>query len=180
MPEWERPGGFWCGIGELAIHSYPPFLYMAWYWVLAIIVATSILVIGAIYWLIPTLIKRGINVSGILRGSSQVLGVTDNLIDVVKGIMPGVAAINIVDKVIEYAQKGVEAAEQMYKSSQLEGEERKQKATEMTYKLLEAAGIKVDEEKKAIVDGAIESSVYALKKTHTILDAKTKNADANV
>lgn len=69
------------------------------------------------------------------------------------------------DKIIEWAQKGVDAAEQMYKSSQLEGDERKQKATEIVYACLEAAGINASETDKIIVDGMIEAAVKGLEKT---------------
>lgn len=59
----------------------------------------------------------------------------------------------------------MEAAEQMYKSAQLEGDARKEKATEIVYACLEAAGINVSETDEVIVDGMIEAAVKGLEKT---------------
>ena len=80
------------------------------------------------------------------------------------------------DKVLGYAMEAVLAAEQMYKASQIPGEERKQSAAELVYKFLEAAGVEVDEDMKRIVDGAIEAAVYGLPKTHEETEAESTDA----
>lgn len=54
----------------------------------------------------------------------------------------------------------------MYKSSQLEGDARKEKATEIVYACIAAAGIEIGDVDKVIVDGMIEAAVKGLEKTN--------------
>lgn len=133
--------------------------------VIQIIVAVVAVVFGIIYALFPYLIKKGVNVCGIISIAEKILKMSDTVVDTASEIQPNVAAFDVVDKIIEWAQKGVDAAEQMYKSSQLEGDERKQKATEIVYACLEVAGINVSETDEVIVDGMIEAAVKGLEKT---------------
>lgn len=60
----------------------------------------------------------------------------------------------------------MEAAEQMYKSAQLEGDARKEKATEIVYACIAAAGIEISDVDKVIVGGMIEAAVKGLEKTN--------------
>ena len=139
---------------------------MEWYFVLLVIVAAVVILIGGIYWLIPKLIRKGIDVSGVLGNTGKMLNVADTLVDTMKGFMADTAALNIVDNIIGWAQKGVDAAEQMYKAQLLQGEDRKEAAIEIVYACLETAGIELTDANKTIVNGAIEAAVKALEKTH--------------
>ena len=102
---------------------------------------------------------------GIITAAKKVLKMSDAVVDTAIEMLPNVGAFGVVDKIIEWAQKGVDAAEQMYKSSQLEADERKQKATEIVYACLEAAGIDISDADAVIVDGMIEAAVKGLEKT---------------
>ena len=124
-------------------------------YIMAIIVFAVLVMVGVL-WMLPRLIKRGVDVSGIVDKANITL--------------------TALDKVLGYAMEAVLAAEQMYKASQIPGEERKQTAAELVYKFLEAAGVEVNEDMKRIVDGAIEAAVYGLPKTHE--EEETESTDA--
>lgn len=143
-------------------------------YIMAIIVFAVLVMVGVL-WMLPRLIKRGVDVSGIVDKANITLTALDTMADMIGKLFPN-APMGIVDKVLNYAMEAVLAAEQMYKASQIPGEERKQTAAELVYKFLEAAGVEVNEDMKRIVDGAIEASVYGLPKTHK--EERTESADA--
>lgn len=123
-------------------------------------------VFGGMTIAIPYLVKKGINVSGILNGTSTALQAADYVTDTLEGFFPDVTAFALLDKVIGWAQKAAEAAEQLYKTSKIEAEQRKEEATKLVYDFIEAAGVEIDDNMKKIVDGAIEAAVFALPKTN--------------
>ena len=136
------------------------------------IVTFAVLVMVGILWMLPRLIKRGVDVSGIMEKANITLTALDTVADMIGQLFPN-APMGIVDKVIGYAMEGVLAAEQMYKASQIPGDERKKEATELVYRFLETTGVEITEDVRRIVDGAIEAAVYALPKTHEETDDKT-------
>ena len=131
--------------------------------VLVVVAVVAVVFVGLIV-LIPYLVKKGINVSGVLTGTTTVLDTADHVVDTLKEFFPEVPVITVIDKVIGWAQKATEAAEQLYK---IEEGQRKEEATKLVYQFIEAAGIEIDDDLKKIVDGAIEAAVFALPKTHT-------------
>ena len=136
------------------------------YTVILIIIAAVVVVFGGIALLIPYLVKKGINLSGLLSGSYAVITTAGTVVDTLEGIFPDVEAFAIIDKVIDWAKKAAEAAEQLYKASQIEAGERKADATALVYEFIAAAGVELDDNMKKVVDGAIEAAVFALPKTH--------------
>ena len=127
--------------------------------VLVVVAVVAVVFVGLIV-LIPYLVKKGINVSGILTGTTTVLDTADHVVDTLQEFFPEVPVITVIDKVIGWAQKATEAAE-------IEEGQRKEEATKLVYQFIEAAGIEIDDDLKKIVDGAIEAAVFALPKTHT-------------
>lgn len=136
------------------------------YTVLLIIVGTVIAVFAALTLLIPRLVKKGINISGILSGTSSALDTANIVLDGVQSIFPDIAGLGIVDQIIGYAKQATAAAEQLYKTSLIAADERKAEATKIIYDCLKVAGIEATEDVQKIVDGCIEAAVYALPKTH--------------
>ena len=102
-----------------------------------------------------------------LVGTGTVLETADTVVDTLQEFFPDVPAFALIDKVIGWAQKGAEAAEQLYKTSKIEEAQRKDEATRLVYEFIAAAGVELDSNMKKIVDGAIEAAVFALPKTHT-------------
>ena len=133
--------------------------------VAAVIFAVSVAL--CILWLLPALIKRGVDVSGTIKKADMAISALDTLTDTVKALFPDTPGIDLIDKILVYAQKAVDSAEQLYKSSQIPENQRKAEATQLVYICLQEAGVDVTEDMKKIIDGAIEAAVYALPKTHT-------------
>ena len=135
----------------------------------AVIFAVSVAL--CILWLLPALIKRGVDVSGTIKKADMAISALDTLTDTVKALFPDTPGIDLIDKILVYAQKAVDSAEQLYKSSQIPENQRKAEATQLVYICLQEAGVEVTEEMKKIIDGAIEAAVYALPKTHSADDS---------
>lgn len=135
---------------------------------IAITISVALGVILVIYKLLPYLIQKGINVSGILDKTGKALDAAETVNVTLSNLMPENKAFGIVQKVIDYAQEGVMAAEQLYLTSQLDGTDRKKRATELVYAGLVLSGVEINDELKMVVDGAIEAAVYTLPKTHPI------------
>ena len=126
----------------------------------------AVFVCVAVMFLLPRLVKRGIDVSGLLDKASMTVSAMDTVTDTLKTLFPATPGLDLIDKILEYANRAVASAEQMYKTSQIPEEKRKDEATALVYAFLEAAGVTVTEELKPIIDGSIEAAVYALPKTH--------------
>ena len=139
---------------------------------LGVVVLFAILVALCILWLLPALIKRGVDVSGTIEKADLAISTLDSLTDTIKALFPNAPGLDMVDKILVYAQKAVDSAEQLYKSSQIPESQRKAEATQLVYICLQEAGVDVTEDMKKIIDGAIEAAVFALPKTHTIETAK--------
>ena len=135
--------------------------------ILLVVLAAVLAVFGGLAVVIPRLVKKGIDISGVLVGTGKVLDTTETVVDTLQEFFPEVPAFALIDKVIGWAQKGAEAAEQLYKTSKIEEAQRKDEATRLVYEFIAAAGVELDSNMKKIVDGAIEAAVFALPKTHT-------------
>ena len=135
--------------------------------ILLVVLAAVLAVFGGLAVVIPRLVKKGIDISGVLVGTGTVLETADTVVDTLQEFFPDVPAFALIDKVIGWAQKGAEAAEQLYKTSKIEEAQRKDEATRLVYEFIAAAGVELDGDMKKIVDGAIEAAVFALPKTHT-------------
>lgn len=134
--------------------------------ILLVVLAAVAAVFGGLTVAIPYLVKKGINISGVLTGTGTALDTADTVVDTLQTFFPEVPAFAIIDKVIGWAQKATEAAEQLYKTSKIEAGQRKEEATRLVYEFIAAAGIELDDDMKKIVDGAIEAAVFALPKTN--------------
>ena len=126
----------------------------------------AVFVCVAVMFLLPRLVKRGIDVSGLLDKAAITVSAMDTVTDTIKTLFPATPGLDLIDKILEYANRAVASAEQMYKTSQIPEEKRKDEATALVYAFLEAAGVTVTEELKLIIDGSIEAAVFALPKTH--------------
>lgn len=130
------------------------------------IVLFATLVCIAVLWLLPRMVKRGVDVSGLLDKASMTVSAMDTVTDTLRTLFPAAPGLNLIDKILEYSSRAVASAEQMYKASQIPEEKRKEEATTLVYAFLEAAGVTVTDELKPVIDGSIEASVFALPKTH--------------
>ena len=141
-----------------------PVLLILFVIIVALAVALCVLL------LVPLLIKKKVDVSGTIEKADLAISTLDSLTDTIKALFPNAPGLDMVDKILVYAQKAVDSAEQLYKSSQIPESQRKAEATQLVYICLQEAGVDVTEDMKKIIDGAIEAAVYALPKTHTADD----------
>ena len=129
------------------------------------LIAISVGMVLCMLWALPGLIKRGVDVSGIIEKANITVAALDTVADLAKQLFPS-APMGVVDKILHYAQEAVRSAEQMYKAGTLEESARKAAATELIYQFAKSAGIEVTDELKPVIDGAIEAAVWMLPKTH--------------
>lgn len=130
------------------------------------VAAFAVLVVAAVMWLMPRLVKRDIDVSDLLDKASMSVSALDTVTDTIKALFPAAPGLELIDKILDYAAKAVASAEQLYKTSIIPETLRKTEATNLVYNFLEAAGVEVTEELRPVIDGAIEAAVFALPKTH--------------
>ena len=112
--------------------------------ILLVVLAAVLAVFGGLAVVIPRLVKKGIDISGVLVGTGTVLETADTVVDTLQEFFPDVPAFALIDKVIGWAQKGAEAAEQLYKTSKIEEAQRKDEATRLVYEFIAAAGVELD------------------------------------
>ena len=139
-----------------------------------IFIALVTVCILAICYTMKDLSKHGINVQGGLQTADNTLNIADTIADSLKEVMPQNRAIDIVDKIIDYAHTGVQAAEQMAKSGQITPTERKAQANAYIVNALKTAGIEITPEIQTAIDGAVECSVVALPKSNIVKPTVTK------
>lgn len=147
---------------------------MSGFALVACILVAVVLVFGALWFLIPFLVKRGVDFGGIFSVANTALDVADMVVDKIKDIVPGIDGLVIIDSIIDYAKKGVEAAEQLYLASKIEANTRKAAARQIVYDCLRLGGIELTDEIRTVTDAMIEAAVLALPKTH--MDGETDDA----
>ena len=135
-------------------------------YVILIVVGIVAVVFLGIYVLIPIAMKKGLNITKTLETTDTVLTTVGAAIDGVQVLIPDSKALDVVEKIIEYAKRAAEAAEQMYKAAQIKSEERNPTAINLVYDCLSIAGIEPTDEIKKVVVGMIEAGVYVLPKTN--------------
>ncbi len=134
----------------------------------SLIIGLAVGVIAASGILLPVLKKKGIDAGMVLEQASNTVGVINNTFDSLKTLLPDNPAINIIDKILDWASIGVEQAEQLYLIGKIEGEERKGAAIDFIHESLTLAGIEITPSIDKIIDGAVEASVLALGHTNQI------------
>ena len=129
--------------------------------IVCIIAATSIVTLS-IEKLIPTLAKKNDNIEKGIDTAKTIVNETGNIIEIADSVLPNNEVINVLEIIEKWAKKAVDCAEQLYKTSKLEKDERNNKAKEQIYSLLEMLNVKRTTEIDKIIDGTIEAEVFAL------------------
>ena len=135
--------------------------------ILALILVIVAMVFVVCMLIFPLLRKKGVDTEKVLDKTDKGLEIADNAVDAVKTLAPATPYISVIDKIIEYAQVAVKKAEQLYKANQGGTDTRKTEAVQLVKDCLTAAKIDITPDIEKIIDGAVESAVYALPKTHT-------------
>ncbi|NLG93303.1 MAG: hypothetical protein GX485_07100 [Clostridiales bacterium] len=116
--------------------------------------------------LIPLLEKKGVQTEQIIASAQAGLRTADIILDGVQVALPGLPGVAVVDKVVELAEKSVNAAEQMNKSNQISADQRKATAVQLVKDYLTAANVEITPDMEKIIDGAVEAAVFVLPKTN--------------
>ncbi len=130
--------------------------------ILLLVIAICSVVTAILIFIFPYFKKKKIDPNEILNTANIGINGADSVVEVLKGIFPKNAAINIVDKVIEYAKIGVSKAEQLYLISEIGKDDRKTEAIKFTLDSLGLAGIEITPQIEAIVNGCVEAAVLGL------------------
>lgn len=134
--------------------------------ILLVVLGAVVVIVGGIYVIIPLAVKKGLNVSGVLEATSTVLDTVGTAIEGVELLLPENSTLELIDKIVDWAKKGAESAEQMYKAALIDKDERNQRAKDLVYDCLAVANIERTEQIDKIVSGMIEAAVLALPKTN--------------
>jgi len=129
-----------------------------------LIIGIVLAVFGGVSLVLPWLAKRGVNVPGFLSGTAAVLRTAETAVEGLYGLTAN-PAFALGGRIIEYAKQAVNAAEQLYKTRQIEADERKQAAAELVYEFIALAGMEVTPDVEKVVGGCIEAAVWALPKS---------------
>lgn len=136
---------------------------------IVLIIGIVLAVFGGISLVLPWLAKKGANVPGFLSGTATVLQTAGTAVEGLYGLTAN-PAFALGGKIIDYAKQAVSAAEQLYKTSQIEADGRKQAATELVYEFIALTNEDITEDVKKVVNGCIEAAVWALPKTNENLE----------
>ena len=131
-----------------------------------IVVIVAAIAIVAICYTCVYLSKHGVNVQKGLETTDSGLSIANTIVDALKTAMPDNKVVNVIDKITDYAQTGVKAAEQLAKSGQISAEARKAEAQKYITTALNMAGIEITPEIQTAIDGAVECAVTALPKSN--------------
>lgn len=134
----------------------------------------TLCILGGIAVGVPYLVKKGVNLPNVLAGAETALETAEALSGGLAQLMPGSPGISVIDAIVSYSKKAVQAAEQMYLASQIEGNKRKEAATQIVLDALGYIGIKVDDKIKSVINGCIEAAVFLLPKTSSGLPSDTQ------
>jgi hypothetical protein len=137
-------------------------LYMNNLMILAIIVSLSVGAVIALLILLPLLKKQGVKTAEVLQTVASGIDGVNRMTDALQTMFPQSMAVNMVDKIIEYAKIAVERAEQLCHIDKIEAADRKEEAVKFVIQSLELAGFKVTSQLKEVVEGSIEAAVMGL------------------
>lgn len=128
--------------------------------VIIAVVFGSAVVIGFVF---PYLDKKGINTKAILDDVQKGLQEVKAGLEVIKEVAPSTPQIAVLELIEKYAEIGVEKAQQLYISSQLQGSDRKASAKETITNTLAELNIPISDSLNKLIDDVLESKVLSLK-----------------
>ncbi|MDP4146104.1 MAG: hypothetical protein Q8936_16710 [Bacillota bacterium] len=142
---------------------------------ISILVTVITFVLGYLYFILPYLKKKGVNVAKILNEVQTGLQEVKTGLEVVKSFEPNIPQVDVLLAVEKYAEIGVKKAQQLYISSQLGAAERKESAKNTIINSLKELNIPITDSLSALIDDIVESKVFDLKE-----DNEKKVASQNI
>lgn len=143
--------------------------------IIVAVILGSAIVVRVVF---PFLNKKGINAKVILDDVQKGLEEVKTGLEVVKEIAPNTPQLTVLELIDKSALVGVKKAQQLYISSQLQGDERKASAKETITNTLVELNIPVSDSLNKLIDDVIESKVFD-SKTSTEISTQEANAIQN-
>lgn len=137
--------------------------------IISLIIGSVILLFVLLRWGFPFLHRKGVDVRSTLSVVSGGVEAADCIVDTLATVLPPNAYITLADRIIEWAKIGVEKAEQLYKTSEVEKEERETEAKEYIYSILRLVNVEVTDDLESIIQGSVLAAVRSLPKTSETL-----------
>lgn len=131
----------------------------------AVILVAAAVCLVAVCRLVNFLEKKGAPVQKELQKAKGVTDAADKIAGAVTEVMPGNRAVLLLDKIIDYANIGVQAAEQMAKSGQISADSRKTEVANYLEAVLKTVGAAKTPELTTAINGAVECAVASLPKS---------------
>jgi hypothetical protein len=147
--------------------------------ILFIALGLALGVSGALFIMLPMLKNKNVQVDKVLEKADVILDGVDGAVDTAKVIMPGNQVVNVLETIETVAHKAVNAAQQLFISSQLPSEKRKEKAKEYALAALKVLKIDITPELGISIDGAIEDVIFA-SKTKEEINSQKQQAEQNI
>lgn len=135
------------------------------YQVLGIVVLTTLVVLAIVYFLVPYLKGKGVQVVNVLNKVNDGIDTLDAGLTTINNVA-AVPYFKLIDKIFDIARLGTKNAERLYKMGELEKDARKENVEKYVVEILKNANVEVNEDVKKIINRAIEEGVKLLPKTH--------------
>ncbi len=111
---------------------------------------------------IPFLKKKGVNIAQGIDTASNIVKAADPVINAVNAILPGNKTVGVLKVIEKWASIAVGQAQQLYYSESIGRDERISTAQNVVYNALLELNIPLDQNKKNLINAAIENAVKDL------------------
>lgn len=127
-----------------------------------LIITLCILILLVSNHLLQIAAKKGWRIAGTLQTAEKVTDIADIILKALAPFFPATFT-SITEKIIGYAKTSVAAAEQLFKTGNLQGDERKQYAINFVTDALKQEKCEVTPELQKLIETAVEASVSFMK-----------------
>lgn len=130
-----------------------------------VIVACACLIVGAGFG-VKYAQDKGVNAGTVVNTVTNATEIANDIYDKLSGVLPASPAMTAIGLILDLADRGAKAAEQLYKTATIGKDERYTEATKFVTDALTTAGITITPELETVIKGAITGAVESLPKTH--------------
>lgn len=109
---------------------------------------------------------KGVNAGTVVNTVTNATEIANDIYDKLSGVLPASPAMTVIGLILDLADRGAKAAEQLYKTATIGKDERYTEATKFVTDALTTAGVTITPELETVIKGAITGAVESLPKTH--------------
>lgn len=130
-----------------------------------VIVACACLIVGAGFG-VKYAHDKGVNAGAVVNTVTNATEIANDIYDKLSGVLPASPAMTVIGLILDLADRGAKAAEQLYKTATIGKDDRYTEATKFVTDALTTAGVTITPELETVIKGAITGAVESLPKTH--------------